>query len=905
MTTSSWNSARKVLGAKLAPPPVNPAQVLRQALINRVCTSHTTKLVLIRAPAGFGKTTLMEQCRHSFAAMGVATSWLNLDGSDNDPPRFLNCLRAAIGQLTGDEPLPDATDGASERAVGETALSVLDSLTSGGHPYALFLDEFELIQDPTVLGLVRQLIDQLPPQGRLVIGSRMNPDLPLSRLRARGQLFEIDAQHLRFSLEETAAFFTGNRQLALSAEDLALLHRRTEGWVAALWLASLALERQQDRHGFIVRFSGSHDTIDAYLTDSVLAHQAPQIRHFLLRTSILKQLSVPLCQALVPEADAESLLAELQSADILLTPVEGEERWYRYHSLFSGFLQAHLKREAPEELPHLHRVASAWYAEQQRPVPAIDHAMAGEDFARASELLEGHAPRLLAEGRMRLLARWFVDMPPELLRLQPRLQAIQLWAVAYTRGAQEATALMSSTGLEHTRDPALQSYVLPLRILLPAMMDRVEDALAVGRQCITELPTGSAFTDAVLLSTVASIYANTGDFDNARALLEVARRTHWDKLTGFTEMYSESVEGVIDMQQGRLRQARARMKMALAASLRAGRSESNGNAWAGVLYACTLYEGNELDTVEQLLRAYVPLVCDLGLADLVIVVHVMQARIAFQRGDVDRAFQTLTDLEYLGRRRKLTRIVACAKLERSRVLLLQGHAQAAREELDRAEDAALWERVAGKRMFANELEDMAIGRLRWEVAAGDAAKCLPQLEHAIGEATATSHHLRGLKLRLLQAMALVRSGQQRASHAVLGTLLRQTCNEGFVRLIVDEGPDAGLLLSNFMSAMRKDDIRRTSPIFSEYLQRLLQAFGSLSHLETAAAEDTLPPQGQLSRKEISVLQLVADGYSDTAMAEKLFVSASTVRTHLRSIYAKLAVHSRMQAVLEARRIGAI
>lgn len=904
--TPSSNSARKVLTAKLASPTANPAQVLRQALIDRICTSQVTKLVLVRAPAGFGKTTLMEQCRRSFAGVGIATAWLNLDASDNDTSRFLTCLVAAIGQLTNDEPQPNSVEVPKERAIGETALEVLDRLSSRGRPYALFLDEFELIQDPTVLGLVRDLIDHLPPQGRLVIGSRTSPDLPLSRLRARGQLSEVDAQHLRFSLEETTAFFTGDRQLALTSEDLSLLHQRTEGWVAALWLAWLALERQEDRRGFIARFSGTHNTIKEYLTDSVLARQSPQIRHFLLRTSILKQLSAPLCQVLVPDADAESLLRELGSADILLTPVEDEECWYRYHSLFSGFLQAQLKREAPQELPRLHRVASAWYAAQQRPVPAIDHAMAAEDFERASELLQCHAAHLLAEGRLRLLARWFASLPADLLRLRPRLQAIQLWAVAYTRGAEGAIALMTSSGLEHTEDPDLRSYVLPLRPLLLAMMDRVEDALVVGRECVAQLPTSSLFADGVLLSTVASLHANMGDFDSARAILEAARCTQEGQLTGFTVLYSESVEGVIDMHEGRLRQARARMKMALAASRRGGRGESNGNAWAGGLYAWAVYESNELDAAEHLLRAYAPLIRDLGLSDLMIIVHVVLARIAFQRGDVDRTFQTLTDMEYLGRQRKLARVVASAQLERARVLLMKGHAQAAREELNRAEDLAVWERVAGWRLLANEIEDMALGRLRWEVVAGDAEKSLVQIELAIGQAEQVSRHFRVLKLRLLQAMALARCGQQRASHGILGKLLKQACDEGFMRIFIDEGPRAGRLLSDFTAVALKDDARRADPIFAEYLQRLLDAFG-LCPVEAASERPSKSAtlQDPLSRREIGVLRLVADGYSDLAMAEKLFVSLSTVRTHLRNVYAKLEVHSRMQAVLAARRAGVI
>ncbi|MEO8298934.1 MAG: LuxR C-terminal-related transcriptional regulator [Burkholderiales bacterium] len=886
-----------VLDTRLAPPPARAGQVRRPQLVERICAADGLRLVLVRAPAGFGKTTLMGQCWAHLRQRGGAALWVGLTTTENDPAGFLACVAAALATLTADGSAASLRS-ARSGDLGDAAQRVLGLLNRAGPDCMLFLDEFELIHDPMVLGLVRELIDQLPATCRIVLGTRQVPALPLSRLRAQGQLLEIDATMLRFSLSEATALLGAHPQLALAADELALLHRRTEGWAAALWLAALALEGQRDGRGFIERFSGSHDTIADYLTESVLAHQPAEVQRFLLRTSVLHQLTPALCQALVPEVDAERQLRELARADILISPVEGLGSGYRYHSLFSDFLRAQLQREMPEEAPRLHRRASAWFAQALQPVPAIDHAIAGNDFAAALAMLDLHAPELLSQGRMRLLDRWFSALPGECMTQHPRLQAIQLWAMAYTQDAERASQWLSRSGLEHTDDAELRSYILPLRPLLLAMRDCIEEALDVGLACLARLPTTSTFADAALTSMVAAMHAGLGQFGPARQLLERARAI---EPSGFVVMYAESIEGEIDAQEGRLRQARARLKLAIAAS-RGSRVSSNGSAWGSTLLAWTLYEANDLSAAASLMRTCVPLLGDRGPPDLMVLLHSGLARIAFQNGDVDRAFEALTELEYLGRKRHSDRVVCAAKLERGRILLLQGHVKAARDELDRAEAVVVGPTGAGRRALASELEDLVIGQLRWDALAGDAAAAADEAAGLALQAASASRHLRAMKLRLLQALALARAQRPAQAQAVLAPLLSAACDEGFVRLVVDEGPAAAQLVSD--AAHSAPAAGRSDPIFLEYLQRLLEACG-LPVGGTAPPAEPVPtgPVEPFTARAIAVLRLVADGYADTAIADKLSVSTSAVRSHLRNIYARLGVHSRMQAVVAARRAG--
>ncbi len=301
---------------------------------------------------------------------------------------------------------------------------------------------------------------------------------------------------------------------------------------------------------------------------------------------------------------------------------------------------------------------------------------------------------------------------------------------------------------------------------------------------------------------------------------------------------------------------------------------------------------------------YLPLACDVGLPGHIIVGHMIRARTDFARGDIVGAFQTLTELEYLGHFRKLPRLVATAKLERGRVLLLQGNAQASKEELNRADDPQLWDRVRRERLPANETDFLPLARIRWNIHFGDARATLVVLERELADAVSQGRQRRSMKLKMLQALALQRSGDPAAAAEVIAGVVRQASTEGFVRLIADEGPVLGRLIQRFHAVLQEMPARRSDPFLMDYLQRLVAAFGTLPPEAgpVAAGEALMEP---MTRKELQVLQLAAEGYSNAAMADKLELSDSTVRTHLRNISTKLRARSRAEAVAIGRRLGVI
>ncbi|WP_231973307.1 LuxR C-terminal-related transcriptional regulator [Variovorax sp. HW608] len=846
------------------------------------------KLVLVRAPAGFGKTTAMVQLRESLQERGVATAWLTLDRADNDVPRFLASLSAAATQLGLECPAGGSPD-------------VFSLLAAEQAPFALFLDDVEVIRSSGVADILKELLERLPRNGLLVVASRNLPDLGLGRLRARNHLLELDSELLRFTAEETADFFRlRGAGLFLEATDRA--HEKTEGWAAALWLLSIALHRNSATGDVLMRLSDSDRDVADYLTEEVMSRQAPVVRNFLLRTSVLRQLSVPTCQALLPNVDCAAMLCRLAHDNAFLIPIESAPLQFRYHALFADFLRKLLVRERPEEVARLNLAASGAYESQDRPVPAIDHAIEGGDFPHALHLLEKNAHILLEQGRMRLLDRWYSAMPAELLRRMPLMQVIAVWARCFSQGPWIAMECLQASNCMSSRDEQVSAHIRALLPVLLAMMDRYEEAHDAGRAALGHPPSGNCFIDSVLPNAMAHIVSVAGDSKEAHLFLEDARRAQGP--SAFNRMYTETVGGMLDLREGRLRQATARFRLAITSSSTAATyNYAHGNAWAGVPYAAVLYEANDLVGAERLLNVYLPLARDVGLPDHMITSYRLRARISFHHGDVDTALQTITDLEYLGHRRKLPRVTSSAKLERSRILLLQGHASAAREELMRADDRTAWTTSADRQARpAQEVDDLLISRVRVELYLGNAASQVPRLEAEMRSASLLKRHQRILKLRLLLALSLLRAGDvERAVEEAISVLL-DSSREGFFRLILDEGPLLGALIRRVLESSSQA-IR--DPIFREYLERLLEHLGLTPTEDERPLTDGKFATEHLSRSEIRVLELLAEGYSNTAMTEILLVSNSTVRTHLRNIYTKLDCHNRIQAVAIGRRSGLI
>src|SRR6266571_1914563 len=418
-----------ILATKLYIPRLRPNVVSRPRLLERLNEGLHRKLTLISAPAGFGKTTLVSEWVEGIER---PAAWLSLDEGDNDPARFLTYLVAALQTIAA--------------TLGEGALGVLQSpqppppeailtallndLTTIQDQFVLVLDDYHVIDAKAIDQALTYLVEHLPPRMHLVITTREDPQLPLARLRARGQLTEVRTADLRFTPSEAAAFLNQVMGLPLSAEDIAALERRTEGWIAGLQLAALSMQGHEDAASFIRSFTGSHHFVLDYLVEEVLGQQSERVQTFLLRTSILDRMSGPLCDAVVldPSISGQATLEYLEHANLFIIPLDNERRWYRYHHLFADLLRQRLQQsialspaDAQSQVNTLHIRASQWYEDHGLDIEAFQHAAAAHDVERAERLVEGRGIPLHFRGAVAPVLHWLESLPTTVLDARPSL----------------------------------------------------------------------------------------------------------------------------------------------------------------------------------------------------------------------------------------------------------------------------------------------------------------------------------------------------------------------------------------------------------------------------------------------------------------------------------------------------
>ncbi len=416
----------RLLQAKLAVPRPSQRLISRPRLATLLDGALGARLVLLSAPAGFGKTSALVDW---LAASGTRCAWLSLDESDNDPVRFLRDLWAAAASAAGDGAGPLAA-GAAAAAVPDVVGEAAAVLAERPEPAVLVLDDYQVIEAAEVRRAVSLLLDQLPAQVHLVIATRVDPDLPMARLRARGELLEVRADRLRFTSDETRMFLAGRMGLDLPDADVEALVARTEGWPAALQLAGLSLAGRADVSAYVRDFAGTHRFILDFVTEEVLGRLGPDLREFLLRTSVLDQLTGPLCDALTGRADGQAVLERLERENLLLVPLDDERRWYRYHRLLADLLRARLGAEHPDEPGRLHLRAADWLEREGRLPGAIGHALRSGQGQRARDLIAKASPDCIHRAEFATLRGWIDDLPAEDVRSDLLLSTFYAYAVA-------------------------------------------------------------------------------------------------------------------------------------------------------------------------------------------------------------------------------------------------------------------------------------------------------------------------------------------------------------------------------------------------------------------------------------------------------------------------------------------
>lgn len=906
---SSKPARDPLLRTKLYVPQTRPNWVPRQRLIERLNEGLQRKVTLISAPAGFGKTTLVSEWHASPAGREVPLAWLSLDDDDNDPVRFLTYLIAAletlpaeVGQSTSLGADAQALLRSRHRPPLKAVLTTLvNSLTNLPADFALVLDDYHVIMAEPIHEAITFLLDHLPPRMHLVITTRADPPLPLSRLRSQGQLVELRAADLRFTPEEAAVFLHQVMGLSLSTEGIAALAARTEGWIAGLQLAALSMQGHEDVRGFIESFTGTNRYILDYLTEEVLQRQTPNIRSFLLGTCILDQLCGPLCDAVTHRADSQIILSQLDRANLFLVPLDDARKWYRYHRLFGDLLRGYLGDQQPDQVAELHRRASTWYEQSGFVNEAIDHALAVSDFDRAAHLIEQAGLSLVMRSENATLLNWIARLPDDLIRTRPFLSLIY------------AGALMTMGKIE----------------LASARLAQIDDA---------QLDAQAHGMAAMLRAAIPLLHADVHAIESARNALEAAEASNANPADPQAEfktvvtLYLAVILAELQTAAGQLRVAAATCRR----GLEIGNSLAFASPWAVILgfmhyqLAELFYEWNEIGAAAQHAAQGLE-ICQAGRnEELESYALVVLAQVQQVQGDRAGAVTLLQQAEQFTRKRNIASEMRYIAARQVKVLIAQDRIEDAARVVSELppEDQIVWDII--ERGLAS------VARARVLIAQREFDRAVQSLEHLQAQAEAAAQT--GTLTEVLALLSLARHGQGDTAQATaaLARALSLAEPEGYVRTFVDLGEPMRFAIADCRRVLSETEglqIEKApdSQRLVEYADKLLAAF-PVVHLDTspksqgdAWQSETLAPrvtsgrsQGQgagvpspkheilpepLSERELAVLRLIAEGLSNQESADRLVVAVSTVKTHVNNIFSKLGVQSRTQAIARAKELN--
>lgn len=851
-----------LLATKLYLPRPRPDLVPRTRLLALLDGARSRKLTLVSAPSGFGKTTVL--CEWLRQRQPPA-AWISLDEGDNDLVRFWAYMVAAFGQLqpgVGQASLDQLQ--LQDPRLGHSALTpLLNDLAAVPSELTLVLDDYHTIQSQPVHASLSFFLEHLPEHVHVILATRADPPLPVARLRARGQVVELRAADLRFSLEETARFLHQTMGLPLSPEEVAALEARTEGWIAGLHLAALSLQGREAASDYVAAFAGNQGYLLDYLTEEVLLRQPESLQSFLLRTSILQRLNGSLCDALTGRADGQATLAELERANLFLVPLDETRRWYRYHHLFADLLRHRLQALGTPAVRELHGRASAWYEQQGLLAEAIRHALDAHDLERAARLIETAAPEAYLQSEVSTLLSWFEALPEPVVLAHPTLCVFQA-ALLYRLRRFEAveSRLKCVAGAElglaaRAIQMALWADLAQVAGDLARAHDCAREALALGERAVAELA-GQDARFALVVTLFAAccleeIQANRGQLREATAT------------------------------------ARRGLQLARAAILTPPWTMAVANLHVDL--AGLLYEADDLDGAARHAREAIKLSQQVRHRAGELHASLMLARVRLAQGMEPDALALTTQAEQIAQQIQLPLDQSNALPRLARTWQAQGNLAVAERWLEQAEglrEASDSPHPPG--VLSAWPEPIAHIRARLWLAAGRPDQAAALLRPLQAQAGASGQTRVFLEILILQALACQAQGDVQQALDTLQAALALAEPEGYVRIFVDEGAPMAALLRAALAQGKGSGL----------VDRLLARLPAPGAAGPIAVRPRAAPPDALSQRELEVLQLIAQGLSNQEIARKLVIAVGTVKRHVNNIFGKLGVTSRIQAVVRAR-----
>ncbi|MBN1579794.1 MAG: helix-turn-helix transcriptional regulator [Anaerolineae bacterium] len=947
-----------LLRTKLTVPPPRSALVSRPRLIARLNDGldDICSLILVSAPAGFGKTTLLSEWIHGSSvpeAVSKNVAWLSLDADDNDPLRFLGYLSAAIETVhERGENVRALLGSVQPPSIKLILTKLINSLASVPNRLVLVLDDYHLVEQRVIHDAVAFLLARLPPQVHMVVASRVDPPFPLARLRARNQLVELRAVDLRFTMDEASVFLNKTMGLSLSVQDVTSLEARTEGWISGLQLAALALQgmlstrSKTDIAGFLSAFSGSHRHVIDYLAEEVLAQQPPGIHDFLCQTALLDRFTAPLCDAVTGRNDSADVLRQLERANLFVVSLDNESKWYRYHRLFADFMRSYLNQNMPERVRDLHCWAAEWYEKNGLDDEAVEHVLRAQDFEWAARLIERMARPSLMRGEINKLRRWLKALPGDVVRSRPVLGVFYGWTLLVSgrlidletvlQDAEQGLArsdyvsgvYVSSSpvgDLTAGGDDDLAQQIRVIRAFHAMFQGDMACAADLARQILDHLPQDNTFLRGIVTWLLG--FAYYFDIDTTMASQAFDTSVRLGQMVGNTllTLLSTYVSGYLQMYQGHFAQAQEAFEYGLAL----GQADEQpvweeGESRSFPVGLSLIYQGlgelareqNELQEAERYLVKCIELAEQWGNAEVLVDSYIIMSRIRQAQGDIPGAHDFLSKAEQFVHKKQVTDLTARqVGAYQARLWVAQGA-----DFPEYMEAAARWADSLGAaqdvkeggrgliRFFVHSIERSSL--LRLLLAQGRFAQAFEETLGLLCGAEAAGWTGIAIESLALQSLALQGMGRTNDALKVLRRALLLAEPQGYVRLFVDLGaPIAALLLACYNSESSGSALH---PFVNRLLSGFVQQPATVPQsLSESCVQNTLARSRSLSgglieplsERERDVLRLIADGLSNREIAERLFVALSTVKTHINHIYRKLDVSKRIQAVARARELG--
>ena len=894
-----------LLATKVIPPRLPTGLIDRPRLNSLSAQARTKRLTVIKAPAGFGKTSLALAWLYMLRASGAQVAWLSLDAEDDEPARYFHHLAHALQRACDNvgRSVIGLTAEASFVPANSLASTLINELVEVEDEVYLFIDDYHRIGDAAIHEAMTLFVANAPSCVHVVICTRTDPHLPLGKLRAGNDLLEIDATTLRFNFDETRRFVQHECPGKLRSADVKSLFARTEGWAAALRISASVLAREDRPHGWKPGTpTGASRPLADYL-EEILRHLPADMLEFMLRTAILDRLSATLCEAITGLKTSQNMLDAIVARQLLLEPMDVEERWFRYHPLMAKYLRRRLEDSYRDDVTDLHRRAWYWYAGQQCWTDAVRHAIAAGATDDAIRMMEHCAKSLLKEGDLLTLVGWQHQFPSDLMRAQVTVTLATAWGMVLAMRFGEAVTMLDSIERDAENKSVdadvIRRECLGIRSALAALQDEPQRALDLAQQFLRR-PSADTWTTNAVSNVARFGHWKAGNFEALYATPWIPDSIEQDQRSVFSSVYRLCLLGHVEMQQLHCSIAERHFNEAMQLAEHHAGPHSISAALCAPMIAQIRYEQGRLDEAEALLVDHMPVIDLAVFLDGVLIGYRILVRIAVARSNYAQAHRLLDQGQVLGQARRWNRLIAAVLVERTRIFLAEGRLVEAAACVAHLSELAAFN-TESTIAVSPEIENyrdlgaacLALKRHQTDNAVKSLNAGLERLERLHG-------HYLALRLRTILALAWLDANERDRALETFHEVAKVAATAGIYQSIIDLGPEIGPLLRAACERVRATS---QSQEIATWLERLLNGWRELHEPDSKPRREG--EREPLSSRERNIVELIAQGQSNKEIARTLGITPETVKSHVKSIFVKLAVDKRAQAVSRAQALGLV